>query len=176
MSRGIRTIEDLRERCWIDTDTDCWHWRGATSLGSPAVCIPGHGGAGRMGRAVCFLKTGKLPARGVIWHCVCATRHCANPEHLKPTTRSAVMRKAIIKRGPAFVAKAQAVKRARSTICNDEIAAAIRASDESLPVLAARYAPMSAGMVWRIRKGQCWLPTVRGASVLSFMPADRKAA
>ena len=171
MSRGIHAFDDLMARCWVDDDTGCWHWRGATSLGAPAVCIPGHGGAGRIGRAVCFLKTGKLPPKGIIWYCTCTTKHCGNPEHRKPGTRSAVMRKAIIKRGPAFIAKAQAVKRAASTICNDEIAAAIRASDESLSVLAARYAPMSAGMAWRIRKGQCWMPLVNGASVFSYRPA-----
>jgi len=31
---GVRTLEDLRIRCVIDTETGCWLWRGAFTISS----------------------------------------------------------------------------------------------------------------------------------------------
>ena len=167
--RGIRTAEDLRGRCWVDDDTGCWHWRGARSHDAPAVCLPGHGRACGLGRVIGYLKTGTLPPPGVFWSCICATKHCANPAHRAPGTRSAAMKRAIPKRGPAFVARVQAAKRAASTICTPEIAAAIRASDEPCAALGLRYG-MSGAMAWKIKRGLAWLPTLPAASVFSWRP------
>jgi hypothetical protein len=153
---GIRTIADLRDRCWVDPDTKCWHWRGAkhkVGVGNRqpvgmAWC-PAAQRAVTLGVLISFLRTSKGPAKGQLWYCVCDTRDCANPAHRKLGTQRDVKRSA-----PDALShlKAAAVLRARSKV-SDEVASEIRCSDEPGIVLAAKY-DVSPAYVSRIRTGR----------------------
>jgi hypothetical protein len=39
---GIRTIEDVRQRCYVNPETGCWHWRGSMKYGLPQASIGGN--------------------------------------------------------------------------------------------------------------------------------------
>lgn len=137
---GIRTIEDLRDRCWVDDITGCWHWKGAvTQDGHPVMWLPQLDKTTTAGVAICILKTGSPPKKGVFWRCICDTHGCANPDHRRPGSRSAQMLGAKITRSPltrARMSKANCGPRHKLT---DEQQEELRASTESLRVLAARY-------------------------------------
>ncbi len=92
---GIRTLEDVRQRCVITPDSDCWHFR--TPNGKPLG--RGVGYEIRVGeqrltvtKASWLLSGRGEPINGrVIYRC-CESHDCANPEHLKCGYRKALQR------------------------------------------------------------------------------------
>lgn len=97
---GVRHLEDLRLRCFIDTETGCWLWRGALSHSktrkvSPTtrVWLPAgiHGdGAGAIttaSKAAWLLSGRKLKDGHVVWRAVCNQTDCINPQHCKGVSR-----------------------------------------------------------------------------------------
>lgn len=76
---GVRTLEDLRLRCWVDPQTGCWLWRYAVcssggGRGQPRSRVwmpdaPGNGKAMAMtaARAAWLLSGRTLPPGGVVW-------------------------------------------------------------------------------------------------------------
>lgn len=168
---GIRTIDDIKQRCRIDEETGCWHYGKATrSHHAPGVRLAalGHEMVS-LGVAIGFLRTGARPAKGVHWHVTCSTKQCANPDHRKPGTKKSQMRHAAYKPDPLTLARIASAKRARSHLTEDDVAS-IRASSDTLMVLAARYG-VSASHISRIRLGQSWRKTAApAASVFSWRP------
>lgn len=174
MTRGIHTIADLRERCHVDADTGCWHWRGGWSgNGVPSARIPAAPGVSLpLGHVIAVLVTGDLPKPGIVWAWTCETRQCGCPAHRRPMTLSAV-RKLRSKGGhrPDAIASICRAARARATVGSMETARAIRASDEPLRVMAARYG-MSLAMAGLIRQGKRWAETIPAASVWAWAGGD----
>jgi hypothetical protein len=92
---GIRTLEDLRQRCVIRAGSDCWHFRtpDGKQLGR------GVGYEIRVGdqrltvtKASWLLAGNEPPIPGrVIYRC-CESHDCANPEHLKCGYRKALQK------------------------------------------------------------------------------------
>jgi hypothetical protein len=165
---GIRTLEDLRQRCRIDEINGCWHFGRALreSTRAPCVRLPAldHEMVS-LGVAIGFLTTGKRPAKGTMWHITCGTRLCANPEHRKAGTRATQMQACGYKPTPKTVARIARTKRSKSSLSEEDIAA-IRASDAPLSELAERYGK-SMAQISRIRLGQLWRP-LQGASVFTL--------
>jgi hypothetical protein len=173
---GIRTLEDLRGRCFIDSDTQCWHWRLAMSQGSPRVhvrCPDGKSVVMRGRRAALFLSLGADAHVGqYAWNRAhCHSPDCVNPGHAKHGSRKqwgADMRK----RGtftnlPSKVRAARATSAARRKL-TDEQAAAVLASTDSIAVTAARFG-VSRIVVVGIRNRTTYLPReMAGASVFSW--------
>lgn len=150
---GIRTIDDLRDRCFVDDITGCWHWRGATTCGKyPASWLPAIARRVTLGHVICFLRTGQLPDKGTFWHCTCETKSCANPEHRMAGTRSEQMKAAKIVKSPLVRARMAQVQRDRSVL-TDQGVAAIRSSGEPLRVVAERYG-ISMSHASGIRRGE----------------------
>lgn len=169
---GIRTIEDLRLRCRIDEDTDCWHYgKASRSHHAPGVRLAVLGQEMvSLGVAIAVLSTGKRPEKGVCWHVTCTTPQCANPDHRKAGTRRSQMRSANYKPAAQTLAKIASTKRSKSALSKDAIEA-IRSSDETLAVLSERHG-VSPSHISRIRLGQCWSETAApAASVFSWRPA-----
>lgn len=160
-SRGVHTVEDLRQRCVIDDITGCWRY-----AMHPRLWMPGIGRRVTLGVAICFLLTGKEPRKGVAWHCTCSTKDCANPRHRRAGNRSSQMKAANLHRDALTVARIARTKRAASDL-TEESCAEIRASHDSLAVLAKRYgvSPSHAGY---IRAGKRRAPIVSGCSVFCF--------
>lgn len=169
---GVRTIDDLRLRCRIDEETGCWRFGKATrSAHAPGVRLAAlDQRMVTIGVAICFLKTGKLPAKGIFWHCTCSTSHCANPEHRKAGTRKTQMLQAQYRPSALTLARIASTKRARSKL-SDEAIAAIRSSTATLKDLAQRFG-VSPSHISRIRLGQTWRETAApAASVFTWRPA-----
>lgn len=165
---GIRSIADIKARCWVDDITGCWHWRMATDAnGSPSLWLPALNTSTSMGVAIGFLLTGKRPGKGTAWHCTCETPNCANPAHRKEGTRSTQMLAAALTREPAMRARVALSKRRTSRLSDDDCMA-IRRSEEPLRVLAERYG-ISFSHASLIRRGEVRRELgVRGSSVFNL--------
>lgn len=173
---GIRTVEDLRVRCFIDSDTQCWHWRLSVSQGSPRVHLVLGDGAPivmRGRRAALALSTGAdLPEGTYCWgRAQCHSADCVNPEHCRTGSRKqwgADMRRREVFVGlPAKVraARDSAAKRRKLT---PEQAAEVLASTDSIAVTAERFG-VSRIVVQGIRNGTTYRrQEMAGASVFSW--------
>jgi hypothetical protein len=84
---GIRTIDDIRQRCVID-EAGCWVWRHATTTanGRPAAYIPEIGRVGTIAHAFKLIN-GKTCSRSY-FPAKCMSRLCCNPAHQQLLTRS----------------------------------------------------------------------------------------
>ena len=166
--RGIYTVADLMDRCYVDEVSGCWHWRQATDPnGYPSVWMPALQQRCTLATAICWLVTGKRPDKGVIWRTTCRTTGCANPMHRAPGTRSEQMLTARCVRDPAQRARIAAGKRATSKLSQADCAA-IRQSEEPLRVLVERYG-VGKSHISRIRRGEARRELgARGASVFNL--------
>lgn len=135
-------------------DGDCLRWTGWSANGHPAGTIAGR----RMLIRRELYKAAHGPIReGKIVRCNCETPDCVNPEHATLTTYKAVAKQLGaegVMSGPVRSARIAAVKRAgKQAKITQKDARAIRASDEPLRVLAARYG-LSKETCSKIRRGQ----------------------
>jgi len=97
---GIRTVDDVRERCVVDHDTGCWHLRGGRG-GKPMV--PGrpqkiwiHGrGCISAPKAVWELDHGKPMPKGRRAVRTCDSFDCVKPAHIRAMTHSDAQRRII---------------------------------------------------------------------------------
>lgn len=90
---GIRTLADLRSRCYVDADTKCWHWRGATLKRKgggqePRVWMADARKSETLPRAAWQLSGKNAPAgRWTCWR-TCRSESCGNPAHLMAGTKA----------------------------------------------------------------------------------------
>lgn len=169
MTRGIRTADDLKGRCWVDDDTGCWHWRGAVDTnGIPSMWLPELRRRTSLGVVAAVLTTGAAPLPGQMWHCTCTTRYCANPAHRTCGTRSSQMLAARMTRNPLQRARISAGKRANGKL-TDKQRAEIAGSDEVLRVLSDRYG-ISISHAQKLRSTRQPLHS-SGASVFTWRPS-----
>lgn len=168
---GVRTIAGLKDRCVVDEITGCWLWRFArNSKGAPSLQYPPLGRVVSLGVAIGHLRTGKPPKPGVVWHCTCETRQCANPDHRRAGTRSSQMLAAGIKRSPQTRAKIIAGKRRTSKVSDADVSE-IRASTMTLAEISQRY-NITEGYACEIRSGKRRSPLAApGSSVFFWRPA-----
>ena len=90
---GIRTLQDIRERCMADDSPNaCWVWGGAVSRGTggagcPVAWSPAHGRVISVPRMAVEFSGRKLSRSQMVWKtCRCDT--CCNPKHLRVGTRA----------------------------------------------------------------------------------------
>lgn len=87
---GIKTLEDIRQRCWIDPDTGCWVWKGSFSThkgqrGRPQASIDM--GRGKKRRTVsaarlAWVLSGRtIGDEQVVYRAKCTNKACVFPEH-----------------------------------------------------------------------------------------------
>lgn len=169
---GIRSEDDIKQRCWVDEETDCWHWRaGRVGNGEPSLYFPAWGHNTTLGQALYFLRTGQRVPRGRIYHCTCTLAGCANPKHRKLGNRSTQMLVFARARSPMTRVRIAAAKRATSKLSEDDIAAIILSKD-TLKALAARYR-CCPDWIHQIKTGKARRPIalVPGASVFALGPS-----
>lgn len=138
---------------------DCWIWqRGTTPSGYPIMKIHGHGCCS-VRRVVAILSGHDLAMRQPV-QATCNERGCLNPAHLVPSTSSKIGI-AAGKRG-AFSTMTRRIKVAAGRRLAADVkldmdkAREIRASDESGPVLAARYG-VNTSLINAIKRGDAWI-------------------
>jgi hypothetical protein len=136
---------------------DCLRWIGSITrggIGHPTMRLAG-GKQVLVRRQVWEQANGPIPP-GKIIRCRCETPLCVALEHLRLTTyrELALQLGALgVMSGPVRSARIAAVKRAgkQAKMSQDE-ARAIRASDESSPILSRRYG-VSVSHICRIKRG-----------------------
>lgn len=136
---GIRSLHDLRERCVID-DSGCWLWPGAMAGGvTPCFRVHQLGRSVAGGAGICFLKTGELPAPGVVWHRTCDHARCVRPTHRIEGTRKSQMARLIGTERPAMVRVRIAVAKRASSKLSDAAVDVIRAGEGTATAAGARH-------------------------------------
>lgn len=160
---GIRTVEDLRQRSYVDPDTGCWHWRLAMVQNAPKIHFqaPDTGAVvvckGR--RATLWLQRGHdVPAGHLAYRrYTCTADDCVNPAHATsgtPTQWGAERRK-----GVDPVAKAVRSRNSlkawdqRGRLVTPAMVREIRTSTDSVAAVAQRLG-ISQFCVWSVRTGQ----------------------
>ena len=169
---GIRTIKDLRDRCRINHETDCWHWSMGKDKGIPKVhfVLKGkrHNTKGR--RAAVMLKTGgTLPPGTMVWPS-CETLDCVNPAHTEQGTKAEHIRTVVapkLKQNPKLILWSRAYAREHRAKINMDQAREIRGSIEKTGALCKRYG-LAASVVRAIRRGDSWRETLMNASVFGL--------
>lgn len=94
---GVRTLEDLRDRCRIDDITGCWIWSLCCAMPRGCPTPLTHLRAGLVGndrdanipaaRAAWLLAGNKLKPGQLVWRHACKAGLCINPEHCRAGTR-----------------------------------------------------------------------------------------
>lgn len=95
-----RTLQFLKDRCRIDTETGCWLWSmGAFISGSsvtPVVHLPRQVGDSKYtttpaAREAWKLAGKPLAPKHVVWRHVCSSGLCINPDHCRAGTRTQML-------------------------------------------------------------------------------------
>lgn len=146
---GIRTIEDLKLRCYVDPVTDCWHCRCYKVRGTmPQVHFVPPGETemtkttGR--RAALHLATGEPVPKGhvVFARADCDSEDCVNPAHLRSGTRKqwgiALQHRGTMKDRPAKIAAALRTAASRRVLTPDQVRQILQ-SPESGRKLAEKF-------------------------------------
>lgn len=169
---GIRTLEDVRMRCYCDSETGCWHWRQSMVDGSPRVClyIPERGGTRdfRGLRAAVMLQRGEMtmPRHVRVWRNrdVCRSEDCVNPSHARVGTQLQMSRHLakfkVYRASPLSVA----IATERFRKIDAETAAKIRVDPRPAHVVAEEVG-LSKGAIHSIRRGATWRVRQGGYSV-----------
>lgn len=166
---GIRTLEHLRERCRMDSETGCWLWSLSMSHNRPAVVLKLDGRHRSLNgrRAAVFLRDGVMPGGDTyVWrHVGCPNAECCNPEHarvgtlveMRKETASVSMRNTI-----ASTARGIAQRDARLAKLTIEQVRQMRArASEPRKQLAAEFG-VSVGNVWLILAHRTWRESAAG--------------
>lgn len=142
---GIHTLDDLRQRCHVD-DNGCWLWGfSVTHDGQPKVhaIIDGERICTTGGRISWLLSGGKLPAKHVVYRYRCEAKLCLNPGHLRCGTKAEagaqLVRIGRLRGDPARSIINRRNRCSKNIVLDLVKAREIRASDEPIKTLAARY-------------------------------------
>ena len=168
MSGGIRTLDDLRNRCHVDDITGCWHWRL-----SDRVWLPALHSSRSIAVAALFLD-GRKPRGDYRTVRSCSCEDCANPahvvgmsierfgKHLADTGR--------LKGSPKRAAACHRNSLPQRALSEEQVAEAL-ASNETAQALARRWG-VDETVVGRIRRGQSYRPApqMAGSSAFTWRP------
>lgn len=171
---GIYTLEDLRIRCKVDEDTNCWHWVGACNQGRyPRFQLRHEDGSFKTHNAVrgALILAGREPKEGQVGFRRCRSHDCCNPAHMSvgpKAKQGALIRADGRQRGsPLRSAMNRRVSRAHLSKLTDELAKWIRESEQP-GVELAHALGVSSKCISSVRLGKRWTQSVRGSSVFSW--------
>ena len=175
---GIRTLEDLRIRCYVSEETGCWHCRMAMCDGAPRlhlVRLDGKHVTMRGRRAALYLRDGEmLPAGHIAFaRASCHANDCVNPDHTRSGSKkqwgAEIARRGKWKGLPAKVAANERTNRRRRAL-TDEQAERVRKCELPATVLAEEFG-VSASLVRGVRTGARYMRrSAPPASVFAWRP------
>ncbi|WP_418122271.1 hypothetical protein [Variovorax sp. 160MFSha2.1] len=141
-------VQRLHHRC--REDGDCLIWTGRRSAGG----VPRLGDAS-LRRLVYIDAKGPIQDRFMVTY-TCGNSLCINPEHLKATTKSAVLKRTYettdLALRRSITSTREARKKAKLSL---EAAREIRASNETIKELGARYG-VHPTLISFVRRGEAW--------------------
>lgn len=150
-------IRWLLIRC--EEEGDCLRWKQAKSgCGQPKYCFKIEGQQyGRQVRQIAWAMAGNPPLTGnQVMTVTCGNKDCLNHEHLKVTTRAAVIAKTArtpdVRRRVMVAASTYRRKTAKITM---EQARYIRGSDKTLTQVASELG-ISVAWASKVRRGEVW--------------------
>lgn len=167
-SYGVRTIEDLKDRCTVDELTDCWVWRFGCSMdGIPSIWSPLRKTRTSVGGIFSDLLGD--PGKGKVWYASCGNKMCCNPSHRKRGTRSTQMKAHGIKRSPLVKAKITATKRAQGKLSDEDVRDIVNGG-MTLKQISEKYG-ICVSYACSVRSGQVRAPlSAPSSSVFSWRP------
>ena len=167
---GIRTLDDLRDRCYVDDSTGCWHWRLAFTKENPQVWIQDRT---VLGQRAALILAGKLAPNARRCWATCGNRDCVNPKHCRSGSYAdwgAWVKATGNWRGnPATRAANVRNGQERSKLTAEQVAEILR-SDETHTALGRRLG-VHHSTISNVRRGVSWRQSpTRAASVFSWRP------
>lgn len=173
---GIRTLNDLRDRCRIDDEIGCWIWAGAAENNCPKVwCLDPDRQKRRVmsGPRSAWVLAGRgSPGKLLVYHSACTNSLCVNPAHLAIGTRAeagARLREQGHLRGLPHRSAINRRNASGQSKYTPELKAEILASDEPNTHIGERLG-IHHNTVSLIRRGQRWAGACNGASVFNYRP------
>ncbi len=151
------TLEIMKILDRTEEYADCLLWTGSTDANGYPTYKP-YGCPCTLVRRAMFELNGGVLERRVPIEVTCGEKRCLNPKHLKASTCSAIGKKAGAKGAWSGVSRASKIasfKRANSSKLTIDDARAIRLSDETGPVLAAKYG-VDRSLINGIKAGTRW--------------------
>jgi hypothetical protein len=169
---GIRTLEDLRQRCRIDDETGCWVWAdGLNGSGNPCARMPGAKTSTTVGGILTALVGS--PGAGRYWVAACGNAMCMRRAagHRVPGTRSEQAKRAKPKLTTLQRANIAAGRNAGSRMSVADVRA-IRSGEVST-VEAAQKHGITVSYAWAIRVGvkRAFCGEIPGSSVFTMRAA-----
>ena len=150
----VHTIESLKAKT-VEIG-DCWIWQGYFANKTPQVYWDGKVMSVR--RVIKELQTGKKAYKNIYISTKCGEEKCINPDHYRYSTmreHMILMAKNANPQGIKRRMKLREAAKKRGLIkLTDEQVSNILMSDESGPVLAARF-NVTRGLINKIRNGSC---------------------
>lgn len=176
---GIRTLADLKLRCYLDPDSHCWEWRGAvqtrsTGAQEPRVWLADERRCETIPRASWLLSGKPVPSgRWCCWR-RCRNDKCGNPAHLMVGTKAqwgewAAGLGYLQGRPERSIINRRIKAQSGQTKLTMELAEWARESPQTGRDVAAALG-VSESVVSRARLGQTWAPTAV-SSVFAWRPA-----
>lgn len=161
---GIRTLEDVRLRCYVDPRSDCWHWRLHFSRGRSCCMwvIDGIEYKGTAARAAWVLSGFKLEPGWVVSRrrSICESEDCCNPAHHRAGPKGKVLPKLTPEQRVAHRIGVTRESRRRSKL-SMEVALQIRQSDAKVLDEAAKWG-VAPSTISQIRRGETWRAGLSG--------------
>jgi hypothetical protein len=174
---AIKTLEDIRSRCWIDEDTGCWVWRLASDKDGQGKCsfkMPGGKKTQTTARRVAWiLSTGKpIPAGKIIYYIQCRNPLCVNPAHMTCGTKAEAGKhlhdQGYLRGHPARIAKNTRLVHQNIAKLDWAKVREIRSSNESRYELAERFG-VKPNTVRDVQNHRCWRE-IANSSVFAYRP------
>ena len=157
---GIRTLEDIRKRCWV-SECGCWVWRMGLSHGRPNASVIVNGKR----RSVLVRRHAlTLSGKHVFDHlCVvpgdsCEHKDlCVNPRHMRVVTLDEVRRSTVTEETRARLRSNGLRQRNRklSKLSADQVKQILSRRDEKREELAKEFGVCRA-TIYNILGGHCW--------------------
>lgn len=151
---GIRTLDDLRARCYVNDETGCWEWRGCVRKGQAVIWLPETRSAVSASRALSLLLGISLRPKQLLVP-TCGDATCCNPDHRKVGSRSDLFRAVSPTRDPRWRAAIAHGKRRCDGKFSPELRARIISSTETCKAISA-WSGVHYTQVSRIRRGEAW--------------------
>ena len=175
---GIRDLQGLQDRCYVDSDTGCWRWRMCVRQGAACVHLvsplDGKRYTMRGPRAAWLLRFKAEPAKGLFVWASCFQSDCCNPAHMRASTPAeqgrAIAEAGFLKGKPQRIAANRRIVREKLAKLDPEKVREIRGSSGTLKEIARRYG-ISVSHASKIRRGKAWQEAANAASVFSWRGA-----